>query len=625
MWGRKYRMKFENVPRMESSTWHRRIGGSAGRERFWFWAGFCMILLSMVPCLLLGEDAIFTYHDQLDGELIAYMLQARHLFQGDTLPEFMNGASKTALTMPAPGCVLLFLGGDGLAGLTVMMLLAHVAGYLGMYLLVKECTGRSWAGMVAGGLYGCLPFLPVYGLSQFGIPLLMWCMIQLRRGKHRILSYLYTAFFTLCSSLVLVGFGLLGMGIVWMVWQLVRPRKEARNGLCHVFAAWQLMLGLYILTNFRLLGQMLGLGEAGLSHKAAYVRTPLPLWETFWQNLTEGGQHSIDYHLLLLLVTLVILAAGFLGWFWGRRRGFREKWMTDKGLHLSLVICGCVGWNLAFAFAAALWDSVTGVKIRDALSVLGAFQLERLLWIAPAFWYLAFGCALGLVTELGSGKSGLPGTAPQGKKVRWLSPGLALVAFGAAGITGIQILLAGDVKSNIQKLRDPEYGLMSFGEYYGLGVMEQVEAFLQEHTGQQMADYRVVSLGMDPAAALYHGFYCLDGYSNNYALEYKHQFGRILEPELQKSEYLRDYFDNWGNRCYLFSAECPGYYTIEKGGFVFQAYELDVQALKELGGKYIFSAARILNPEEQGLVLMREEPFETEESYYRIYIYEVSG
>ena len=62
-----------------------------------------MILLSMVPCLLLGEDAIFTYHDQLDGELIAYMLQARHLFRGNILPEFMNGASKTALTMPAPG------------------------------------------------------------------------------------------------------------------------------------------------------------------------------------------------------------------------------------------------------------------------------------------------------------------------------------------------------------------------------------------------------------------------------------------------------------------------------------------------------------------------------------------
>lgn len=32
--------------------------------------------------LILGKDAIFVYHDQLDGEVIAYLLQARHLWDG---------------------------------------------------------------------------------------------------------------------------------------------------------------------------------------------------------------------------------------------------------------------------------------------------------------------------------------------------------------------------------------------------------------------------------------------------------------------------------------------------------------------------------------------------------------
>ena len=95
----------------------------------------------------------------------------------------------------------------------------------------------------------------------------------------------------------------------------------------------------------------------------------------------------------------------------------------------------------------------------------------------------------------------------------------------------------------------------------------------------------------------------------------------MIAPELAKSEYLTGYFDDWGNRCYLFSAECPGYYTIEKGGFYFADYSLDVEALRQLGGNYLLSAAYIANAQNQGLMLLREEPFETKDSYYRIYIY----
>ena len=199
---------------------------------------------------------------------------------------------------------------------------------------------------------------------------------------------------------------------------------------------------------------------------------------------------------------------------------------------------------------------------------------------------------------------------------------MGLLCLGAAAAaTGIQILMGSNLKPNIQKLRNPDYGLLSFRDYYAVGVMDQAEAYIREETGMEPEQYRVVSLGIDPAAALYQGFYCLDGYSNNYSLEYKHAFRKAIAPELVKSPYLQDYYDNWGNRCYLFSAECPGYYTIEKNGFYFQDYSLDTEALRQLGGTYLFSAAWIMNAEEEGLTLLREEPFETQDSYYRIFIY----
>ena len=78
-------------------------------ENVWFLLGALAVLAMGIPYLILGKDAIFVYHDQLDGEVIAYLLQARHLWDGSgILPEFMNGASRTALTMPAPACVLLY-------------------------------------------------------------------------------------------------------------------------------------------------------------------------------------------------------------------------------------------------------------------------------------------------------------------------------------------------------------------------------------------------------------------------------------------------------------------------------------------------------------------------------------
>ena len=152
--------------------------------------GMLAVFLTMLPCILLGEDAIFTSLDQLDGEIIAYILQAKHLFQGDVLPEFMNGASKTALTVPAPLAVLLFLTGHYCGALTFMAVAGKLFGYAGMYLLARETTRERWIAALTGFVYSCIPFLAVYGLAEYGIPMLFWCALQIRSGKHLRISYL---------------------------------------------------------------------------------------------------------------------------------------------------------------------------------------------------------------------------------------------------------------------------------------------------------------------------------------------------------------------------------------------------------------------------------------------------
>ncbi len=581
-------------------------------NKVWFPLGMAAVFIMLVPYLILGENAIVTYHDQLDGEMIAYILQAKHLFDGGNLPEFMAGVSKTALTLPAPAFVLLFLTGNYFAALVVMQMVGSLCGYIGMYLLAKECTACKGIAMVTGVLYAYLPFLPVYGLSQYGLPLLFWCLLQIRKGKRGKRFFGFVIVYALTSSLVLIGFGVLALVAVFMLWELMRGRKVCA---LKVGGAGTVMAFVYIAENLALLKQMLFGGEEETSHKAEYLLVQDSFWEQIKQGVLYGGQHSQGlqiYFLLGTLFVLAIVAMFYSGSFFLQRQKPKISPLGKKALQM---IGLTLGINILLVIVSALWKSEVGVGLRNQWEALGAFQLDRLLWIAPCFWYLMLSSVLAF---LGYWYKEVAGT----KRVPVVVSGLVMLV--ALLMTGIKILDVSNLKPNIQKLRIADYGALSYSDYYANGVMEQVKEFLWETTGKEQKDYRVVSLGMDPAAAYYHGFYCLDGYSNNYSLDYKHRFRNIIKPELDKSEYLTAYYDTWGNRCYLLSSECPGYYTIEKNTFFFNQYEIDTKCLKELGGEYIISAAYIVNAEEQGLVLLREEPFETKESYYRIFLYGVA-
>lgn len=78
----------------------------------------------------------------------------------------------------------------------------------------------------------------------------------------------------------------------------------------------------------------------------------------------------------------------------------------------------------------------------------------------------------------------------------------------------------------------------------------------------------------------------------------------FLTSELAKSERMKQYFDDWGSRCYIFSHDlqllvsqtkmCPRRSV--------ETLDLDAEAFAELGGEYILSAVEIQRPDQTGLV-----------------------
>lgn len=574
-----------------------------------FGLGMVAVLFQIIPYLVLGEGTVIPYHDQLDGEMIAYILQSKYLFQGDIIPEFMNGAAKTALTLPAPAFVLLFCTGQYFLAYVLMHLIEIVVAYIGMYLLAREVNCNAFAAVIIAGVFAYLPFLPLYGLSQFGIPLLLWYYLRVRKQKNYVGAVIYSCIYALCSSLVLVGFGvLLMMGIELLCLLFKKKFKfptagEKKRVAIQILCIVSMTL-IYIVENYRLVFQMLGIGSYGdvVSHKSEYVLAGESFGVTLLNMIFKGGSHSFDYHFYIMLGSLVGLLLCVIA---GRGIIKKQEWKK---------LARVFGWIAGFILLAGFWESSAASSIRGQIGILGSIAFSRVMWITPTLWYFFGAIILGFLNKIWQ----------ESKGKRRLGTGASVAFFLVMfGIMGIRIIWDGTYPANVCRIIGREYSSISFEEYYAVGVLDQVEDYIYETTGETPEDYRVLSLGIDPAAAYYHGFYCLDGYSNNYSLEYKHQFREIIEPELNKNEYLRTSYDEWGNRCYLWCALVPGYFNFEKYTSYFWSYDIDTEAAKEMGAKYILSAVYLTEAEEIGLKRVREEAFETADSYYAIYLYEI--
>lgn len=577
-----------------------------GRELFW--AGLILLLLSQVPYLILGEDSVVPYHDQLDGEIIAYIYQAKYLFSGQTvIPEFLCGAPATALVPPAPLAVLLFRFFPPFSAYLILQVTGQLTAYVGMFRLAELLTGKSAAAFFTALLYAFIPFLPVYGLSQYGIPMLLVCFYKLCKGRSKA-AMAYIAFYSALSSLALCGFAWLLLGGIGILALAVKRKWKACKS---AVLGYGLMLGIYLVENISLLAQLLGVGDSYVSHKSEYVLHAESFPASFWQFLRYNAEHSQDNHLWIFYLTALILTAAAAAAFYGRikKNGAEEKREIFRGETVKR--CKWLALDLAaiclLCLLAALWNSGPGVGIRARLGTFGTFQMDRVLWLTPALWYAGLALILSILWNMQN-------------RAKWFGYGVSFLALGIMGVSGLKNAM---VKPCVQEMLIADYETISWSDYLALGVMEQVETYIGQHEGIVKESYRVASLGIDPSAALYHGFYCVDGYSNNYSLEYKHRFRRVIAPELERSQWLREYFDQWGNRCYLVCAERPGYFNIEKGTAWFNSLQIDTGALKDLGCDYILSAAYIVNAEEENLTLLNENAIETPESYYRIYIYRI--
>lgn len=571
------------------------------KQRLIFAIGLLIVLTAMIPYLILGENMVVFYPDQLDGEVLGYILHAKYLFTNiDMYPELMNGISENGLFPPAPLLVLLYKILRPSAAFIWNQIFCMVTAYIGMYLCVKTAVNNSIIAGFCGILFAYLPLLSVYGLCQYGLPLLCYCFYLLYKGKHLILAWGGVVFYGGMSSLVLIGYSVLGFGALFLLW-LVWKKQVLRHKWFLI--GWLSLLCAYLLTNYKLLLQIFGIGSQEPSHKEVIVRYGQNVIAAFRTVFYEGTVHTPTHHKAIVVITIMILVFGFCAY-----RHFQEQMRK-----IFCLLAAGFGFNLFCALFYAFYQSDFMADLRNqAGGIIKEFQVDRVYWLTVFVWYFLLGLDLYLIWEWT--KHSL-----KKKKVVCIVAGSVLLS-GVVFVTAATVYYYSDFSKNLHRLRQGEsYARVTWNDFYAPEIFSQIDSFI----GREKSSYRTLSFGIYPASALYNGFYCLDGYSNNYNLAYLYTFREIIEGELEKDESLRKYYDEWGCRCYVLSAELGiNNYLVHKSASEKEInLALNTDAAQKMGAQYLFSAVKIANAEELGLTLLRETPFETPDSYYAVYLY----
>lgn len=665
--------------------------------------GLLAVSLITLPYLVLGEGSYVQVHDQLDGEVLNYMYQARYLGQGNVIPQFMNGMDKASMLPPAPLGVLFYRLLPPFAAYAVMHWFCLAVGFLGMYGLCKRLSVRSEVGWATACLFCYIPFYPTYGLAALGQPMLVLCGLRLGEGAaspggggswgclRKLFDlgrwYLAIALYAACSSLTLIGYVWVVVGVFGTAALAVagcRGRADGSSGggglsgkkgfgaALRVGSGTLALLGVYLITNLDLLRTLTGEGFTTHRQEMTLRAAEHPL-TSFWELIFKGGSYSPVYSAgILAAAALLIPAVLALSVRSGRKApenpkqgaaGKMSRRKSEKaGINVSntdlrnsmdkdpavraevsfRAAWALIGLIFCGALLAVLWNSRPIVSLRLSIGgMMTYFQADRIYWCFPFLWMLTLGLLLETVCKLGDRLWISPGKrspirtdkairvqpASCGQRKAWRRITAVFCCLLLLAAEGVQILRDSPLNKNIRLMLFRDYKQVTWESIY----MDEVFARIDQAIGDDKDNYSVVSLGIYPSVALYHGYTCADGYSNNYDLAYKHEFRRIMARELEENSESLRYFDEWGNRLYLTGAPHGINGMVSKGQLPYTDLDYDLNAMQALNIRYLLSAApaelsqSALRQSPLRLELVEGSPFTDDTAYYEVWVYRLTS
>ncbi len=493
------------------------------------------------------------------------------------LPNALGGSVPTdgSLSIGA----LIFFGVGIFQGIVINEVIVRLIAFWGMYLLLKKHVIKEGPLLVQVGTSICfalLPFFPLIFLTVAGQPLLFYAFCNIWKRDKTIVSWIIICLFPFYSNFILSGFAVLLVLAAFFIWNVVRSRQIHLQFLLALAAFTFLSL----VSLYKLIFLMI-FDSSYVSHRTQIVSRAYEFSEAFraaWESFRFGQYHAASLHDTFIVGAVLVAVIVLL----------IEKSVDKKIISF---LCLCAAISLFYGF----WKFIKP-GLPDSIFIKG-FQWDRVHFLHPLLWHLLFALSL---SRLAISKK-IP------KNVA-----LILVVSLICG-QGTYAYLQSNHRMERQRSN------ISFAEFYSEPLFAQIREFINK----PQSSYRVGSIGLHPAIALYNGFYTVDGYFANYPLEYKIKFRKIIEKELDKNQKIASYFDNWGSRCYLFTNEIGTFsLTTKKSKKNIRNLQFNTDQFYQLGGQYLFSAVQIANAHQNSLQLLKV--FEEREMPWRIWLYGVN-
>jgi hypothetical protein len=551
-------------------------------EKTYIVLALLIILFWAAPYFILGDQAHLRVHDDMDSNIAWYQVlnNSGQLYSSikANIPQIINGhLSRNALYSEFYGIVQLFHFFPSVIAYGLNQLISRLIAFLGMYLLLKKYVVKDEkAGLIRIGAaltFALTPFWANGMASTLGMPLALWAFLNIRSREQTLVSVITITLLPFYSTFMLGFFFFLSaLGVFWLV-DAIKAKKPQRR----LFFSIAYMTVIYLAIEYREFLSLILSKEK--TNRSEFLESKSSLASTFrliFKNYLYGhNQDQTVFQNVILPVSLIALVVVIV----------QKRWKQEKlfiWLHLA---------NFLLSVWYAFWWYKGWEPLKTKISILNTFNFSRYHYLRPMIIYVLFALSLQILWRLNK---------------KWRQGIVAAVVL-------LQLAALVPTNEQIYYKSSP-----SIGQFYAVKEFNEIKKFI----GKPVQDYRVVSIGLHPAIAQYNGMYTLDTYNNFYPLSYKHQFRKIIAPELAKSKTLKAYFDDWGGRCYIFVSELGEHYQFSKHTKkVIHHLDLNTNALKKLGGDYVLSSVPIENAQEEQLTLKKV--FTDKGAYWKIYLYKV--
>ncbi len=550
------------------------------------------LILYFCPYIFLQENSHFFIGDNLDSAVPQLVILAR----GSKIFELNSqiNTSKIMSIVPSDSVadgfniimIWLFKFFKPFTAYLINEIMIHLIAFFGMYLLLKDhfIKDKHYHWICAGVslCFAILPFYTVNAPSIAGQPILLYAFLNILEYKSNIWNYIIIFLFPFYSNLLIAGFFIICiLGFIFMVDWISSKRLNISY-----FTALVLLTFIYIITEYHSIYAIL-FDKIFVSHRTEWNVT---LWSLNLKgvftliigDLLNGHYHAVSLQrwIAIFILPLAIIA--------GLKKRFDFKLLSILLISIS---------TISIFHGAYNWDKL--IPLKEKIMILKIYQFDRFYLMFPILWYLVFAISLLFIAKA---------------KFKLFGMGKYLVLM-IISIQFLFILFNNPTHKNFIKKDNKSF---TYREFYSEDLFRKI----RDYINKPQKDYRIVSIGIYPAISQYNGFYSLDGYLANYSLEYKHKFRRIIEKELNKNETRQKYFDDWGNRYYIFASELSNFENTKYDNVRLKNLELNTDYLKNLEGEYIFSAVEIINYKDNKLDFLHV--FEDGISPWRIYLYKLS-